>query len=129
MEKRHCPVCGDTIQGRRDKRFCTDQCRAVFNNDKKRESEGYILEINRILRKNRGILKAINPQGRSTVKMEYLKLQGFDFRYFTTYYRTKSGNVYFFCYEFGYLNIEDDKVLIINRQSYMDKFPNVLPKL
>lgn len=125
---RKCPVCGDSYQGRRDKRFCSDQCRANFNNDKKRETEGYIQEINSILRKNRRILKSINPQGKSTVKTEYLELQGFDFRFFTTYFKTQSGKIYFFCYEFGYLKLEEEKVLVINRQQYMDKFPNVIPE-
>lgn len=127
--KRECPVCGDVVKGRRDKRFCSDQCRANFNNERKRETEGYIQTINSILRKNRSILKSINPQGKSTVKIEYLRIQGFDFRYFTTYYKTPRNNVYFFCYEFGYLKLDEEKVLVINRQDYMDKFPNVLPDL
>ena len=129
INKRECLVCGDQLQGRRDKRFCSDQCRANFNNLRKRETEGYIQQINSILRKNRRILKSINPEGRSTIRTEYLKTSGFDFRYFTTYYKTQKGNVYFFCYEYGYCLIDQDKVLVINRQSYMDKFPNVIPEL
>lgn len=128
-QKRTCPVCGDSFRGRRDKKFCSDQCRATFNNSRKKETEGYVNEINRILRKNRSILKSINPQGKSTVREDYLRLQGFNFRYFTTFYQTESRLTYFFCYEYGYLQIEGGKVLIINWQNYMDQFPNVIPKI
>lgn len=126
--KRTCPVCDHPFQGRRDKRFCSDQCRATFNNEKKRETEQVMQSINSILRKNRRILKSLNPRGSSKVRVRYLKDQGFDFRYFTTYYVTsRSGVVYFFCYEFGYTRIEKEKLLIVNWQDYMDRFENVMP--
>lgn len=32
-----CPVCGKRIVGRTDKKYCSDECRAFFNNRKLRE--------------------------------------------------------------------------------------------
>jgi len=116
-----CLACGENIIGRSDKKFCSAQCRNAYNNKMKSETEKFIVETNRILRKNRSILRQINPVGNSTVRREYLILAGFDFDHFTRIYRTQKGNVYYMCYEFGYMHVENEKVLIVNQQEYMFK--------
>ena len=78
-----------------------------------------ILDLNRILRKNRSILKIMSPLGKTTTRQEYLVLQGFDFRYHTHQYQTRTGNTYYFCYDFGYLLLPEEKVLLVNWQPYM----------
>ena len=115
-----CKNCGETFVGRSDKIFCCDQCRNSFNNKIKRQNEKLILDINKTLRKNRKILKQFNPEGKTTIRTEYLVKLGFDFRYHTHSYTTKNNNNYRFCYEYGYLRIEDDKTLIVNWQPYME---------
>ena len=119
--KTACLQCQKKIVGRSDKKFCNAQCRNIYNNRIKNESEVFIVETNRILRKNRSILKQLNPIGKSTVRREYLELAGFDFDHFTRIYRTDGGNTYYMCYEFGYMHVENEKVLIINQQNYMFK--------
>jgi len=121
MEERKCLHCGKPIEGRLDKKFCDHYCRNTFNNTSIRDSEKKIAQINRILRKNRTILRQINPQGKSTIRKDYLILQGFNFNYITHQYVAKNNNVYNFCYEYGYLVSEkDDKIIIVNWQGYMD---------
>ncbi len=44
---------------------------------------------------------------------------GFDFRFFTNLYRTQAGQTYYFCYDYGYLLLPDEKVLIVNRKTFM----------
>lgn len=121
MEK-HCLACQNKFQGRFDKKYCSDECRFIANNEKRRENpeEKLILTVNSILRKNRSILKNLNPEGKTTVRKEYLVLQGFDFRYHTHQFQTRQGNLYHFCYEFGYLLLAQEKVLIVNWQPYME---------
>ncbi|KAA5538735.1 DUF2116 family Zn-ribbon domain-containing protein [Adhaeribacter rhizoryzae] len=116
-----CQVCGQALIGRSDKKYCSDQCRAQVNNGKKKADTGerLMLDINRTLRRNRSILKTLSPLGKTTTRREYLVLQGFDFRYFTHQYQTRQGNIYNFCYEYGYLLLPEEKVLIVNWQSYM----------
>ncbi len=115
-----CNNCGETIIGRSDKMFCSDQCRYLFNNKIRRESEKQINDINRKLRKNRKILKQFNPEGKTTIRKEYLVKFDFDFKYHTHTFTTKHGNTYKFCYEYGYLELDDGmKVLIVNQQRYM----------
>lgn len=116
---KHCLQCKSVIVGRSDKRFCSDQCRSVFNNRRNNEDEKLLIKVNAVLRKNRTIMKRINPTGHSTVNKDYLIALGFNFKYFTNIYRTKSGSEYCFCYDHGFMMLENGKVLLVNYQSYM----------
>lgn len=78
-------------------------------------------EVNTALRRNRQILQRASPEGKTTLRREVLQLAGFDFRHFTHQYRTRQGNIYNFCYDYGYLLLDDGKVLIVNWQPYMEK--------
>lgn len=114
-----CQNCGDNFVGRSDKKFCSDQCRNTFNNKVKRENEKLIVNINKALRKNRKILKQFNPEGKTTIRREYLEKLGFNFNFHTHTFTTNNNNTYKFCYEYGYLELDNIKVLIINQQPYM----------
>jgi hypothetical protein len=80
-----------------------------------------IQKVNAILRRNRTLLKQASPVGKTTLRREVLQLSGFDFRHFTHLYRTKQGNTYHFCYDYGYFLLPDEKVLIVNWQPYMEQ--------
>jgi predicted nucleic acid-binding Zn ribbon protein len=122
-QARTCTQCGTAIVGRSDKRYCSDPCRHLANNVIKQQNqhERRILQINAALRKNRSILKQHSPLGKTTLPRQYLELAGFDFRYLTQLYRTQKGNTYHLCYDYGYLLLPDEKVLIVNWQPYMDE--------
>lgn len=111
--------CGDPIQGRSDKKFCSDQCRTSYYNRQNADSTNYMRNINRILRKNRKILADLNPNGKSKVSKAKLLDMGFNFSYFTNVYKTKTGKVYYFCYEQGYLPIDDGQFALVLRQEYV----------
>lgn len=114
-----CLFCKEAFKGRSDKKFCSDQCRASFNNQNRADSEKVIQQVNKVLRKNRTILKTLNPTGMSIVRKEFLLERGFNFKYFTSLYQTKDGNEYWFCYDMGYMQLEENKVRIIEHQHYM----------
>lgn len=114
-----CINCSEEFVGRSDKKFCSDQCRNAFNNKITRQNEKVILDINKILRRNRKILMQFNPEGKTTIRKEYLVKLGFNFNYHTHTFNTKNNNNYKFCYEYGYLELDEDKILIINQQPYM----------
>ncbi|MDX5438442.1 MAG: hypothetical protein LPK03_14660 [Pontibacter sp.] len=122
-KEKTCENCGVMVKGRIDKRYCSDQCRATARNQRKAQNMGERLmkEINNKLRHNRQVLQRASPEGKTTLRREILQLAGFDFRHFTHLYRTKQGNTYHFCYDYGYLLLPDEKVLIVNWQAYMDK--------
>jgi len=124
-ERRECITCGTALTGRIDRKFCSDQCRATYNNRQKQKHEKTILDANRILRKNRRILKTVCPEGKPTVRKQILDDMGFDFRYMTNLYKSGRGAVYFLCYDYGYTSIKEkgkEKVVIVQRQAYMDRY-------
>ena len=119
----NCKKCGNLIQGRLDKKFCDAYCRNSFNNTIKRKDERSIIEVNRVLRKNRTILKTLSPVGKSTVRKEVLDATGYNFNIFSSMYRASKSSIYYLCHEYGFCPILDsrgvEKAVIINRQSYM----------
>ncbi len=120
MKKKTCLVCGESFHGRQDKRFCSDHCRSTFHNKQNSDATNFMRNINNILRKNRRILAELNPRGKTKVHRDALLEKGFKFSYFTNEYRTKSGNVYHFCYEHGYLKLDDDYLALVIRQQYVE---------
>jgi len=120
MEEKRCLECDEIIQGRIDKKFCGDQCRNIYNNRSKHYSNNFIRNTNNILRKNRQILACLNPDGKSTVHKTRLLNRGFNFNYFTNVYTTKTGKTYHYCYEYGYLAIENDYYALVKKKDYVD---------
>ena len=110
-----CMLCGKTVRGRSDKKFCDDYCRNAFNNQLKADNNNYIRHINNLLRKNRRILEAQLPPDVETARIKKDRLQqlGFVFTFITHTYTNKKGNVYLFCYDFGYLALENDWYLVV----------------
>jgi predicted nucleic acid-binding Zn ribbon protein len=112
-----CLTCGKTVRGRSDKKFCDDNCRNNYNNQLKAGENNYVRNINNMLRKNRRILHEILPGNEAIVKTTKDKLvhDGFRFNYITHTYTNHKGNTYFFCYDYGYLPLEQDWVLVVRR--------------
>lgn len=108
-----CLECGTRLYGRVDKKFCNDQCRNVYNNKLNRDETSYMRKVNRSMRKNRRILKELNPKGKAKVKKKSLESRGFEFKYFTNVYKTKEGKVYYFCYEYGYLPLDNSYFALV----------------
>jgi hypothetical protein len=114
--ERLCLDCNAVVNGRADKKFCDDQCRTNYNNHLRTEDNSFLNEVNRVLKKNRDILKSKNPEGKTKIKREILLRKGFDFNYHTHTYATQKGTTYIFCYEQGYLTLENDEVLLVKRE-------------
>lgn len=116
MEKRTCTECGESFNGRVDKKFCSDLCRNGFNNKLNSDSTNYVRNITNILRKNRRIINELLPEETAKVSQQKLMDKGFNFNYFTNITTTKTGKNYVFCYEFGYLPIEGNYYLLVKRK-------------
>ncbi len=118
--KRICPECQEEYTGRSDKQYCSDACRSAYHNRKHAEETVFMRSINKILRDNRNILAALNPDGKSSVKRDKLIDRGFKFRYFTNEYRSKNGTLYHFTYDHGVLVNDREWVTIVKRQEYVE---------
>jgi predicted nucleic acid-binding Zn ribbon protein len=117
VEKK-CAECDKPLKGRTDKKFCSDFCRNSYNNKLNSDSNTFVRNINNVLRRNRRILEEALPGAEEMVKATRQKLieKGFQFKYYTHTYTNKKGNIYHFCYEYGYLLLEADWVLIVKRK-------------
>jgi hypothetical protein len=113
MEKRTCPECGEVIKGRIDKKFCSDMCRNAFNNKQNSDTNNYVRNINNSLRKNRRILEESLQGEKTTISKQKLVDKGFNFLFYTNQVVTKNNHTYTFCYEFGYLLLEDKNLILI----------------
>jgi len=117
-----CPVCGERFEGRSDKIYCTAKCKNVAHYEKRTMNEGFYLHVDRQLKTNRKLLKRFNQSGFTTLRKEVLIKEGFNPRFFTHYWKNKKGQVYLFCYDFGFLDLKDSgkaKYLIVEWQDYM----------
>ena len=114
---KNCLACSKPIKGRTDKKFCDDYCRNAFNNQLKADSNNLIRNINNALRRNRRILEDLLLPHTQMVKTSRDKLLvlGFQFKYQTHTYTNQKGNKYHFCYEYGYLPLENNWYLIVKR--------------
>lgn len=119
-EAKKCLDCGDVFSGRSDKKFCSDQCRNNYNNKLNSDNTGLIRNTNRILKKNRLILEKLNPLGKAGVSREKLIHNGFNFRYVTGYYQTKKGDIYFYCYDQGYIKTGENYYTLVHRKEYLE---------
>ena len=114
-EKRYCQSCAQVLYGRLDKKFCDDGCRNNFNNQQNSIQNKEIRIINRVLKRNRGILLAILSVGEKPTKVdrEYLLLEGFNFRYMTHQEAGPAGQSYQICYDVGLISLKNMDYLIV----------------
>jgi hypothetical protein len=119
--KRTCLYCNEELRGRIDKKFCDSQCKSAYHNHTSSSTEAYIRCVNKQLRANRSALRTACPQGKATVKKEFPIKLGMDFKHLTHSWKSKGGNLYYFCYDYGYTPaLEAGKILIIQKQDYMN---------
>ncbi len=117
-QKKICQYCDKSILGRADKKFCDDYCRNSFNNNLKSTSGNYIRNIQNSLKRNRNILENILNDGVETVKIPKEKLygQGFQFKYHTHTYINKKGSIYYYCFDYGFLELENQWLLVVRQR-------------
>lgn len=116
MDNKTCLECDNTFVGRVDKKFCSDMCRNAYNNRQNKDATNLIRNVNNRLRKNWRILEKLNPTEKCKISKQKLDIEGFDFNTFTSIYTTKTGNVYYFVYNQGYLKLENDYFALVKRK-------------
>ncbi|MGO4875164.1 hypothetical protein ACEN2P_01065 [Pedobacter psychrotolerans] len=113
--------CGNTFEGRSDKIFCSDQCRNRARRDQLKEERWnapmFYTKISEILQNNHKILKDLyEEKGDSTIATNFLlRDSGFNFEYITRILTTSKG-IYRFCFDHGWLELENGKILIVKNE-------------
>jgi hypothetical protein len=113
--------CGKVVRGRVGKKFCDDGCRNAHNNQLYSEANNYIRNVNHSLKKNRRILEEMLPvsKEKTSVPKDRLIQAGFQFKYVTQVYISKTGKTYYYCYDYCYSSFENDWYLIIRGKGEM----------
>mgnify|MGYP006102039565 CR=1 FL=1 len=124
MEKeKHCLYCDEVMEGRKDKIFCNPNCKSAYHYTKSQEKEASLYnQIDNQLKLNRRLLKLFNKAGKATIRKEELVSEGFNPKFFTHYWKNKKGDLYLFCYEFGFLERKENgksKFVLVHWQHYM----------
>ncbi len=120
LEPRKCLTCDTILRGRVDKKFCNDYCRNNYNNQQKAKGSNseIVRSINKALLKNKKILESIlrEDEEKTSVSKDKLLRLGYQFKYQTHHYTTKAGKTYYYCYDHGYLPLDNDWFLIVRKK-------------
>ncbi|HMH33509.1 MAG TPA: hypothetical protein VK543_10785 [Puia sp.] len=113
-EKTYCRYCEKLLKGRSDKMYCDNDCRNAYFNEQSKSEHKDIRIIDLALKKNRRILRDLlgTRKTRSLTEKQLLQ-KGFNFRYHTHTFITRNDDSYCFCYDYGYLEREDRKYMIV----------------
>ena len=114
--RKYCLNCRKQItKGRADKMFCGNYCRTAYNNSLKSDANNLLRNIKNALGKNRRIIKSLLSEKEETVKVtrDILLQEGFNFKYHTHTQTNKKGQIYHYCFEYGYLALDNDLFLLV----------------
>lgn len=118
--ERKCLDCGDTIRGRTDKKFCSDQCRNNYNNRLNRDTNNYVRNVHGLLRKNRRILSDLFNEGKTRIHRDALIALGYNFTFCTHIIESTAAGRVNYCFEYGYSEKGDDYVELKMNRAYLD---------
>lgn len=110
-------MCGKVIVGRSDKLFCSAYCKNEYHLKLRRATAKAVVEINRILARNRSILLELLGNNVSQKKIPRIELdrKKFNFKYHTHLTRNSKGKLYFYCYDIAWMEFSDNEILLVKR--------------
>lgn len=113
MEKRKCLTCNNALFGRNGKKFCHSQCRSHYHNEQNTAMRKLYYRTNRILKRNHQILEKYIEKGKRKIKKQELMELGFRFDYHTHVMVLEETAAYYFCYNQGWQESEEDWLILI----------------
>ncbi|MEP2026545.1 MAG: hypothetical protein ABJH98_01665 [Reichenbachiella sp.] len=116
-DQRLCSECERPLFGRTDKKFCSDACRNSYNNRVNADATNFVRNVNNALRKNRRILLDLNKGKDSKAHRDQLLRAGFDFDFHTNTRETRTGELFYYCYDQGYQLLEDGHIKLVAKPS------------
>ncbi len=116
--KKACAACGNPIQGRSDKRFCSVACKNAYNNNARKRTRTEVQEIIDYLLRNREILATLMGEStKETFDRLLLTRAGFRWEYFTGIYLNKEQKTYHLVFDFAWMEFSDQKVLVVRKKA------------
>lgn len=101
---KECPNCARAFNGRANQRFCSSTCRIQFNNNKIRDAREPVVEINKVLYRNRAVLKDLYHRfGSDPIELKLLNRSDYNKRYYTHHTRSQNNELYTWCYDYAWI--------------------------
>lgn len=115
MKHRICKVCQTELTGRSDQIFCSLVCKNYYHLELRKLSAKIASTIDRILHRNRSILLELMGKKRRKLKLSRIELERkkFIFKYSTHSHINKEGKIYFYIYDFAWMEFSDNEILIL----------------
>jgi len=115
---RKCKICSNAIIGRSDKLFCSVKCKNYYHTNLRRVTNDAVGEINKILHRNRSILLEILGKHKTQKKIKRIVFdrKKFNFKYHTHLIRNKQGKLFFYVYDFAWMEFSDNEILIVRKR-------------
>lgn len=112
-----CKICKKELRGRKDKIFCSINCKNFYHSNLRRVTNEAAKELDKILHRNRSIL--LELLGKNIVQRKInrviLAKKKFNFKYITHFHINSKGKMYHHVYDFAWMEFSDDEVLIVRR--------------
>jgi len=121
-----CQFCQTPItSGRRDKIFCSLDCKNKYHLQLRRttDTNEAVIRIDRILHRNRSIMQELIGSNKTKIKILRLEMdkKKFNYRYFTHTHINKQGKTYHYVYDFGWMAFSDQEILIVKKKARTQK--------
>lgn len=109
-----CLECGESLNGRKGKKFCCLSCKNSYNNRKYQEIRKYKAEIINRLSRNYEILESLLNDNSRCARLDYLSSEGFDPACFTGVHKTGK-HLECSCFDISYYKTES-RIFNISRK-------------
>ena len=113
-----CKVCNKEFTGRKDKIFCSIQCKNDYHVTLRGATKQTAYPLDRILHRNRSILlEVMGPKAsRKMILRAELVKKKFQFKYLTHFNINSKGKMYHHVYDFAWMEFSDDEILLVRQK-------------
>lgn len=109
-------MCGKPLSGRIGKKFCDQDCKNAWHNQRTKDSRQYHNHIITALNRNYNLLDRALQEGLMSVDLMLLENQGFRPAYFTSYTPVRYGNDKCRCFDICYCR-SNSRIFKIEREA------------
>ncbi len=115
---RKCKICSKPIVGRSDKKFCSVKCKNYYHTNLRKVTKTAVQDIDKILHRNRSILLELTGKYKTQIKVNRMLLdkKKFHYKYHTHLYRNIKGKLWFYVYDFAWMEFSDNEILIVKKK-------------
>lgn len=112
-----CKICSKVIIGRTDKLFCSVRCKNYYHTNLRKVTKNAVKEIDIILHRNRSILLELMGKRKVQIKINRILLEKkkFQFKYHTHQHKNLKGKIYYYLYDFSWMEFSNDEILIVRK--------------